>query len=645
MLRKAPATTSAVHQKSQPKTTKGPTEPPRQPRAPLEPSDVVDIGTLCTRKWGWEGTLKDGQLDAIRAQLQGRDVLVHAATGYGKTCIAAGPHAHPKAAGLVTIMVSPLIALQNEMVDAFRDEYKLTAIAVNSSHGGCTPGVLDVRNTRQLFAHGLTSLGSYQIVLISPELLLTKQFIDRILRDASFTLRILAVVVDEAHVISHWGADFRKMYGLLGMIRAFLPRYASVVAMSATLSGRVRNDVLSKLQFGRDFLDVDVGNDRPNVSLVVRAIEHPLNSYRDLDFIIPTSTKKPEDIPLTWIYADNITIGIEIENHLSTLLPENLRHVGLIRPYNAAQSKEYRDEAMRLFKEGKIRILICTDAAGMGCNIPNIARVVQWKLPPSLSSLLQRAGRAVRKAELQGLAVLLVEPSAYEIDLWGEDSSEQQAKKKRGKGGKAAAVKSKASTRTSVQKKAYAQARGALRGSTKKTDTLTTHEQPPIDLELANEGLIGFVQTTLCRRLVLKEVYNNKQASQCTGPCCDICNPELLDQTRPGVYKARTRRSGAKKGEPSAMVQEKLVEWRTSIKRRDFKTALWSAEGILPLETIVLLSSVGPISDAKILERVLAGQWKWMERYGEELLAFLNSFEMPALTPLPKKKRKAGAST
>ncbi|KAF7321579.1 hypothetical protein MKEN_00678900 [Mycena kentingensis (nom. inval.)] len=199
--------------------------------------------------------------------------------------------------------------------------------------------------------------------------------------------------------------------------------------------------------------------------------------------------------------------------------------------------------------------------------------------------------------------------------------------------------------RTSKEKKDYAVKRGSIRGSTKKKDELTTREQPPIDPALANEGLIPFLQTTLCRRLVWKEIYSNKELSQCTGACCDVCNPELFDRTRPGAYKARSRRSTVKKGEPSVMVQERLVGWRTVVKKRDFRTALWSAEGILPLETIIVLSSVGPIQDRVALDRVLAGQWKWEERYGEELLAFLKSFEMPAFQPLPKKKRKAPAAS
>jgi superfamily II DNA helicase RecQ len=206
--------------------------------------------------------------------------------------------------------------------------------------------------------------GEHQIVLISPEMALSRRFIRTVLRSAEFGRRVLSIVVDEAHVVSHWGASFRKKYGTLGIIRAFLPRGTPIVALSATLSARIRTDVLSKLQFSKDYVNIDVGNDRPNVSIVVRAIQHPLNTYSDLDFIVDGVTEASQ-IKLGFVYADNIATGVEIGDHLEKLLPPELRGQGLIRPYNAALSKEYRREAMQQFRDGKIRILVCTDAAGM----------------------------------------------------------------------------------------------------------------------------------------------------------------------------------------------------------------------------------------------------------------------------------------
>ncbi len=194
---------------------------------------------------------------------------------------------------------------------------------------------------------------------------LSQRFITLVLKAPEFLCRVLSVVIDEAHVVSHWGAQFRKAYGRIGMLRAFLPKETPFVAMSATLPSKLRADVLSKLQFGTDFVDVDIGNDRPNVSLVVRAIQNAMNTFTDLDFVIKNDIQKSEEIQKTFIYADNINTGIEIIDHLITLLPPHLQTSGIIRPYNALLSKSTRTDLMEHFKLGHIRILVCTDAAGM----------------------------------------------------------------------------------------------------------------------------------------------------------------------------------------------------------------------------------------------------------------------------------------
>ncbi|KAJ6617841.1 P-loop containing nucleoside triphosphate hydrolase protein [Mycena sp. CBHHK59/15] len=568
-------------------------------------------------------------MEGIIGQLQMRDVLVHAGTGSGKTAIAAGPHAHKSSQGKVTLMISPLIALHDEQVETFRDEFKLKAIAVNSSNGGCKIEVLkEIVN------------GEHQIVLISPEMVLSRRFIREVLRNTEFGKRVLSVVVDEAHVVSHWGASFRKKYGTLGIIRAFLPRGTPVVALSATLPARIRSDVLSKLQFSRDYVSIDIGNDRPNVSLVIRAIQHPLNTYADLDFTVAGATN-PSEIKKAFIYADNIATGIEIIDHLNELLPPESQKEGIIRPYNAVLSKEYRREVMAQFKSGKIRILVCTDAAGMGCNIPDIDLVVQWKLPGSVSIFVQRAGRAARGPGRQGLAVLLVEQSAYGIDVEEEIAAKSgPVRAKRGKGKAEPAVESEAAKKRRAQKrKAHAKARGVNRGSAGgRHDVIFVRDTPPLDPEAANEGLHVLAQTGLCRRLVVTDIYQNKPPAP-TGPCCDICCPELLDLTRPGKPPPVARQSAVKRGEVNSDVQVELDKWRTEIKTRDFPGPLYAPSMILKDETITLLASVGPIMSLNYLKKTLSDQWLWLDEYGDSLFLYMSNLSIPPMRPLPKKTR------
>lgn len=216
--------------------------------------------------------------------------------------------------------------------------------------------------------------GNYQIILASPEMLQSRSFVSKLLQNPEFSRRVFSMVIDEAHCISHWGASFRKKYATVGVVRSFLPRGTPVLALSATLTPRVRRDIQNKLHFSSSgSLYFNYGNDRPNVSLVVRACEHPLNTFADLDFIIPDSIQAAANVPKTYVYVDDINVGTDILDHLTLLLHQRLGSRDLdaaaevIRPFNATLSHAYRDEAMSKFRDGSIRILICTDAAGMVC--------------------------------------------------------------------------------------------------------------------------------------------------------------------------------------------------------------------------------------------------------------------------------------
>lgn len=148
-------------------------------------------------------------------------------------------------------------------------------------------------------------------------------------------------------------------------MRSFLPRGTPIIALSATLTPRVRRDVASRLNLSTRYALINEGNNRLNITIAVVQCKYSLKSLHDLTFIIPIMTYHPLDIPKTFLYADNIEVGRKIVFFLTSLLPVHLQHTGIIRPYNARHTVEYRTEAMRHFREGNIRVLVCTDAAGM----------------------------------------------------------------------------------------------------------------------------------------------------------------------------------------------------------------------------------------------------------------------------------------
>ncbi|TFY52110.1 hypothetical protein EVJ58_g10196 [Rhodofomes roseus] len=613
------------------------TKPSLRERTQLSEDDVGKLTKLMAERFKWEP--RPFQVAGVQAQLEGVDIMIQAPTGAGKTAIVAGAHLWPSDKPKVTIMVSPLLSLEDEMVKTFKDQFNLDAVAVSSQNGSCSPTV--VKDILAL---------KYQVILASPEMLQSRTFVNRILRNSKFAKHVLSMVVDEAHCVSHWGADFRKKYASLGVIRAFLPRGTPVIALTATLTARVRRDIHSKLHFpkgGSRFFNA--GNGRPNVALVVRAAEHPLNTFEDLDFILPQKIARADQIPKTWIYVDNINTGTDIIDYLTARLaartadcPGSVLPADCIRPFNATLSAEYRTAAMDAFREGSIRVLVCTEAAGMGCDIPDIDIVVQWKLPATFSNFVQRAGRAARGRGRTGLAVLIVERSAYAIDLTPvppPNATDFQSTTP-GKGRRKPAVRGR-KKKTSAQRKAnkeYADAHGVNRGGMSCKDDVPNGTPPCLDPEALDEGLLTFVQSTSCRRRVWADAFESPFAAA-TGACCDICNPELLDRTRPGV----TTRASAKtkrivRGLQDVKAQLALYQWRDDVYERDHPFALYDSTAILDDVTIERLTTIGN-QNREVLASILKPTWIWWDRYGTDLIAHIATLDI-VFTPKPRQPSK-----
>ncbi|KAH9929200.1 P-loop containing nucleoside triphosphate hydrolase protein [Fomitopsis serialis] len=617
----------------------------------LNDNDVQKLTRLMEEKYQWEP--RPFQVAGVQAQLEGVDMIIQAPTGAGKTAIVAGAHLWPHDEAKVTIMVSPLLSLEDEMVKTFKDQFNLNAVAVSSQNGSCSPTI--VRDILAL---------KYQIILASPEMLQSRTFINRVLRNSKFTKHILSMVIDEAHCVSHWGADFRKKYASLGVIRAFLPRGVPVIAVTATLTARVRRDIHSKLHFpkgGSRFFNA--GNGRPNVALVVRAAEHPLNTYEDLDFVLPQSITSPDQIPKTWIYVDNINTGTEIIDYLTNQLekrtadhPNGPLSADVIRPFNATLSADYRTAAMEAFRKGTVRVLVCTEAAGMGCDIPDIDIVVQWKLPATFSNFIQRAGRAARGRGREGLAILIVERSAYALNLTLDEPSSnglnqaprlsdaalpaQRSNKAPARRGKPVirGRKKKTSTQAKANKE-YADAHGINRGGTSRKDGVPASKQPCLDPDALDEGLLAFVQSTTCRRRVWADAFESPFSAP-TGAlaCCDICHPGLLDRTRPGPGTQTARTKRVIRGLQDVEAQSALYQWRDDVYERDHAYALYDSTAILDDAMVDRLTTTGNLA-RDVLVSMLKPSWIWWDKYGTELITHIATLDI-TFTPKPKKPSK-----
>ncbi|KAL1730164.1 hypothetical protein EV714DRAFT_284362 [Schizophyllum commune] len=591
----------------------------RPTRSPMTPEDLQHLRERMVEQLkGREPRFFQFRL--AQAQEEGQDAVCQAATGQGKTGAAAAPFALERNATKTTLMISPLIVLQNEMVKTFQDEFGLPAVAISSAVD-LTDGLF-----REIVA------GKYRIVLLSPEMLLSHRFIERVLRKPAFRSRVYSIFVDEAHCISHWGADFRKEYSRIGTVRPLLPPDVPVIAVSATLTRRVTRSIVDTLQLNRSkerrYLHLNMGNDRRNVSLIVRPILNAMNSYTDLDFVIPEKLSSARDIPKTWIYVDSIKTGNEIVHHLQQLVPEPLREV--IRPFNAILSQEYREQAMKKFQSGDIRVLVCTDAAGMGCNVPDI-------------HFMQRAGRAARALEA-GYAIMLVEPAAYTVFLDAEVGRDKASSER---------VRGKQASKSHLSKKeqtAYARAHGRYRGARSGTaddfPPMSKWQQSVIEEDDETEGVYHFVQSRRCRREILCEVFDDKKADV---PCCDVCDKSLLSLARPGKNKKdapRPRLAFEKEGSHALWIL--LDDWRDAFVRADVSWQAMGPECVLSNDIMDRISRLKHDKFSQHLRKLLESEWFLWKDHGERLIDhILSSFPHPATagaSATPQREASAGGS-
>jgi ATP-dependent DNA helicase RecQ len=311
------------------------------------------------RFWGFE-SLRPLQAEAIRAGLDRRDSLVVMPTGGGKSLCYQVP---PAVAGRTDIVVSPLIALMKDQVDALRAcGYPAAAL-----HSGME--LAQIRSVEREAADG-----RHHLIFVAPERMLTPRFLELAER-----LRVSTFAIDEAHCISHWGHDFRPEYRQLAELKTRFPK-ASVHAYTATATERVRRDVIEQL--GLADPTVLVGSfDRPN--LVYRVIPKvrvneqvasALRRHRGKAAIVYCITRKDTEAMAEYLAADGIRAA----------------------HYHAGMEARERRTAQDRFAAEEIDVVVATVAFGMGIDRSDIRCVIHAAMPKSIEHYQQETGRAGR---------------------------------------------------------------------------------------------------------------------------------------------------------------------------------------------------------------------------------------------------------
>lgn len=309
-------------------------------------------------------TFRPHQEQIVEAAISGRDVMAVMPTSAGKSICYQVP---ALALGGLTIVVSPLISLMSDQVMALR-ELGVAAACLNSA--------LDSHERSQTLAE--MSRGLLNLVYVAPERLADPAFLDVV---QSHGLSLLAV--DEAHCISQWGNDFRPSYQRICDFIDALPTRPPVMALTATATRQVREDIESTLGL-RDPLRVVASFDRPNLSF---AVERP-NGKRAKDKAL-----------LEFVRAHEQSSGIVY--CMSRRAVEDvcgmLREQGVAATrYHAGLSPEERDRNQADFIYDRSPVMVATNAFGMGIDKSNVSYVVHYNLPLSLENYYQEAGRAGR---------------------------------------------------------------------------------------------------------------------------------------------------------------------------------------------------------------------------------------------------------
>jgi ATP-dependent DNA helicase RecQ len=304
---------------------------------------------------------RPGQREAVSAALERRDSLVVMPTGGGKSLCYQLPAVLSPAP---TVVVSPLIALMKDQIDALR-QLGVRAAALHSHLEGPEQRRIE-RSYRE---------GAVQLLYVAPERLVRPDL--RAMLEAARPCRI---VVDEAHCISEWGHDFRRDYLRIGEVAARLAPL-QLVACTATATAEVRADIAQRLGL-RDPFEAVHGFARPNLFLAAERVRDERGKLERLDQLVD-----PQD-GHSIVYAGTRARAATLAARLSGRHPTML--------YHAELSAEERTAAQDRFAAGEVRVAVTTSAFGMGVDIPTVRQVVHAGLPLSLEEYYQQAGRAGR---------------------------------------------------------------------------------------------------------------------------------------------------------------------------------------------------------------------------------------------------------
>jgi len=314
---------------------------------------------ILTRYWGYT-SFRPLQEEILKSIDDGNDTLGLMPTGGGKSLTFQIP---ALASEGLCIVITPLIALMKDQVDKLR-QMDIRAMAI---HSGMTREEIDIAFDNCIY-------GDYKFLYISPERIRSLVFEKRV-----GVMNVTLVAVDEAHCISQWGYDFRPSYLNIADIRKLVGKDVPILALTATATSKVVEDIMDKLEFRKRNV-LKSGFERKNLVYLVRKVEDKekyvldtLQKVKGSGIIYVRSRKKTKEIA-QFLVSNNIAADY----------------------YHAGLNREQRERKQNAWASGKPRIIVATNAFGMGIDKADVRFVIHWDIPDSIESYFQESGRAGR---------------------------------------------------------------------------------------------------------------------------------------------------------------------------------------------------------------------------------------------------------
>ena len=518
--------------------------------------------------FGFEA-FRPGQEDAVSAALAGRDALVVMPTGSGKSLCYQLP---ALIRDDVTLVVSPLVSLMQDQVQA------LSRVA---------PGHVELINAQRAGQHNVEAMeraasGQVRLLYVAPERFALPAFAAAVAR-----IRVGLFVVDEAHCVSQWGHDFRPDYFALAEAARRLGAQATI-ALTATATPVVANDIVRRLEL-RDPVRVTTGFDRPNLSFGVV----PCRTSADKERRLSAALSEDGALPAI-VYTGTRESSERLARVLAGVLREE------VVAYHAGLDRRARAMAQEQFMSGAVRVIVATNAFGMGIDKADVRTVCHASVPGSLEAYYQEAGRAGRDGRAarcllfaeqrdKGLHVFFIQRArvpegAFEAVserlLWagldGRYSVELRA---------LASVLGPKVDLESVRAVIGHLARaGILTPTPSAPDRAAGHiaggwgarrigacRASARDAEQARwaqyRAIWEYVERTQCRRTALLAHFGDRPSTRVATGCCDVCDPAVLPAAPEGTRAGGAAGHTAPAGDLDSAIVDVVVAARPPIGR------------------------------------------------------------------------------